>query len=516
MYEAFDAIEPFWGAETTRKSGRDPLAVQNSSVVIYVNMISGITNVTSRVRYNGFFCWLLTFIAERLQQTSPSKIDNPKEQIKYIRRGELLLAYAMHYNYPQILGVNGSIYTTNHFSDNKLDIAAGADIDYKQKKEQGLYWQNSKGVFGQYYLGVLTQLQLIFIPDAGHKTYRVTPKGLALCKAFRKSLTEERENLFWDSIVKGEIQKDQLAELKCIALHLIDNEDELNEYAKIFSAPERTNSIGKDIAHRIASIRLLLYYIQGEGASTQQRSFVLSFLRYNFLKTLENNLEVEDEQMSWFLYELNELSHAAYEAFHFAVAFSANEEPLPLEGILDSLEKGFQDCSKQGQDNYGIYELYERLQACYKDKDYRALTFYASLLLISLYNATEKHAPKLLQYAQLEDYDSHPGFAPALLYRLVGSVNKICDWPFAESCIFSAINDHLRSSYSKSSIGQGIVHNYMVDDGLIWLIRRTTPIRTSPRLQNVLQYLEDMKWIELGANDCYLVTERGTKMMSQK
>lgn len=512
MYEAFDAIAPFWGAETTKKTGRDPLAIQNSSVVVYVNMINGITNVTSRVRYNGFFCWLLTFIAERLQQTSPSKIDNPKEQIKYIRRGELLLAYAMHYNYPQVIGVNGSIYASNNINSNTLNIAVGADIEHKPK----VYWQNNMGVFGQYYIGVLTQLQLIFIPDAGHKTYRVTPKGLALCKAFRKSLTKEREDLFWESIVKGEIRKDQLSELKCIALHLIDNEDELNEYAKIFSAPERTNSIGKDIAHRIASIRLLLDYIQGEGASTQQRSFVLSFLKYNFLKSLENDLEVKDEQMSWFLYELNELSHAAYEAFHFAVAFSANEEPLPLEGILDSLEKGFQDCSKQARGNYDIYELYERLQACYRDKDFGALTFYASHLLISLYNAIEKHAAKLFQYAQLEDYDLHPGFAPALLYRLVGSVNKACDWPFAEACIFSAINDHLRSSYSKSSIGQGIVHNYMVDDGLIWLIRRTSPIRTSPRLQNVLQYLEDMKWIELKANDCYLVTERGTKMMSQK
>ena len=122
-------------------------------------------------------------------------------------------------------------------------------------------------------------------------------------------------------------------------------------------------------------------------------------------------MEVEEEQISWFLYELNELSHAAYEAFHFAVAFSANEEPLPLEGILDSLEKGFHDCSKQDQDDYGIYELYERLQACYKDKDYGALTFYASRLLISLYDAIEKHTNKLTQYGQLEDYDSHPGLS---------------------------------------------------------------------------------------------------------
>ena len=105
MYEASNKPFPFWGAETTSKTGRDPLAVQNSSVVIYDNMVKGVTNMTVRIRYNGFFCWLMTFIAERLQATNPAKIDNPKEQIKFIRRGELLLAYAMQYNYPLVNGI---------------------------------------------------------------------------------------------------------------------------------------------------------------------------------------------------------------------------------------------------------------------------------------------------------------------------------------------------------------------------------------------------------------------------
>ena len=92
MYEANIAPFPFWGSKTNSKGGRDPLAVQNSSVVIYTNMITGITNVTGRVRYNGFFCWLLTLIAKRLGQIDITKIDSPTEQIKLIRRGELLLA----------------------------------------------------------------------------------------------------------------------------------------------------------------------------------------------------------------------------------------------------------------------------------------------------------------------------------------------------------------------------------------------------------------------------------------
>ena len=37
MYEANIAPFPFWGSNTNSKGGRDPLAVQNSSVVIYTN-----------------------------------------------------------------------------------------------------------------------------------------------------------------------------------------------------------------------------------------------------------------------------------------------------------------------------------------------------------------------------------------------------------------------------------------------------------------------------------------------
>jgi len=34
-----ESVEPFWAEYSTEASGRDPLAIQNSSVVIYANMI---------------------------------------------------------------------------------------------------------------------------------------------------------------------------------------------------------------------------------------------------------------------------------------------------------------------------------------------------------------------------------------------------------------------------------------------------------------------------------------------
>ena len=543
MYEADITPLPFWGAVTSSKMGRDPLAVQNSSVVIYSNMVRGITNVTGRVRYNGFFCWLLTFIAERLLVENKSEVDNPKLQMLYIRRAELLLAYVMAYNFPKVLGVNGSIFAQRHIRDDGpyLDLAKGADLENKPK----VYWQNSYGVFGQYYIGVLSQLRLVYLPDSSHRTYRVTKSGRRLCEIFRKSLGDSGEEMFWHAISSGEIAKDELKMFTGLALHVVSSEEELQEYSHIFCGYDSKDVMGNELHHRLNTMKMLLRYAEGKGATVDRRDFMLSFLKNNFLSGLDAGLEVSDEELSWFLYELNELTHAAYEAFHFAVLYTATEEPQPLDNVIGRLEREYKSCVSEetpcvigetlsvskksssmdtvhkprqtdGSECADVYVLYERLNACYKEKTYGALIRVASLLLFALYKVVEKHIPMLMEYAQNENYDTgNQGFAPTLLLRHVGDGSVDCDWLFAEECIYCAINDHLRSSYSKSSVGQGVVHNYMVEDGLIWQLRLPEPIRTSPRLQNMLQYIEDMKWIER-ADRYYNITERGLNILNKE
>lgn len=59
LYQNEVIIGPFRGASTSEASGRDSLAIQNNSVVIYTKMMTGTTDVTNRIRYNGFYCWFL-------------------------------------------------------------------------------------------------------------------------------------------------------------------------------------------------------------------------------------------------------------------------------------------------------------------------------------------------------------------------------------------------------------------------------------------------------------------------
>lgn len=514
MFDSTEKPFPFWGVSASTRSGRDPLAVQNSSVVIYAKMITGITNVTHRLRYNGFFCWLLTLIAKRLQTIDKTQVDNITQQIKLIRRGELLLAYVMANLYPEENGTSGSTYALNNNGSTELELARGADFENKGKN--AIYWQFSYGIFGQYYIGVLTQLGLIFQPDAKHHTYRVTKEGYRLYENYQKSLDINTANIVWDAIFTGKIQKEQLKNLSSLAIHSIKSNDELLNYHKIFRQPDYIDATGEQVNHRINSLKLLMRYILKDGAQTERRDFVLAFLKNNFLRTLKRKLDVSSEELSWFLYELNELSHAAYEAFHYAILYTISDEAMPLDIVLGIIKKDYESYKSKHVNTKDVYELYDRIQISHRSKNRLGeLVCNAAFLINRLNQIIVPLADQILEFAKLEDYDIlHPGYAPLLLSRLDGCNEKAGSWKYIEYCLFSAINDHLKSSYSKSTIGQGLVHNYMVEDGLIWELRRTVPIRTSPRLQNALQYMEDMKWIEPHYN-CYRVTETGLSILKK-
>jgi hypothetical protein len=139
-YTTEEIIEPFWAEYVGEAGGRDPLGIQNSSVVIYTKLIQGVTNVTNRIRYNGFYCWLMDSILkdDRLKHKT-----DLEDQIKYIRRGELLLAFLMVKKFPLEAGVSGSLYA-NRKKDDNLSLKIGADWE-NRKQAGGVYWKYHNG-----------------------------------------------------------------------------------------------------------------------------------------------------------------------------------------------------------------------------------------------------------------------------------------------------------------------------------------------------------------------------------
>jgi hypothetical protein len=143
----------YWAVNDGFKTGRDPMGIQNSSVVTYAELLPGLTNLTAHIRYYSIYCWILNEY-DNLEKTNRTKI----HQYNFIRRAELAIAFIM-----KNAGENGVVgadfaYRTGAASVYKL--SDGGDYESRIK-----YWKFKTGAFGQYYLGSLINLELVKTED---------------------------------------------------------------------------------------------------------------------------------------------------------------------------------------------------------------------------------------------------------------------------------------------------------------------------------------------------------------
>ena len=482
------------------------MAVQNSSVVIYSTMIPGITNLTNRVRYMGFYCWLLN---ELLRTKDSQKVItiSLKEQIEYLRRAELLLAYVMVHLYGNnVTGVGGSNYASKHLHDN----SDGVDLIAGQKE----YWKNSLGVFGQYYIGVMSRLGLISPPDGEHSLYRVSSIGDGLDNKFKENIFGRLSSLFIRSVHDGYCSFDDLDRFGVFALHDIPAGQELNQYRQILTGSD-AKFVPEKTYNRLATFKLILNFI--DKNNVYNNNSVLPFLQDNFQNVVNNNLDVSNERIFWFIYELNELVHSAFEAFHYGLLYKTSDEPLPFEYVIQSIEA---DVNEWCQENNvrkiddlnlkrDIYDIYHQMAKCRNSSCKMCI---AMQLLYILDKTISPYYQKLGDMMTADDTFSHFGYSPTLLPTLITKDKDMDIETFIYNSIIRAINIHTKSSFEKSSIDKGLVNNYLIDSDFIWQLRRTESIRTTPRIKNAIQYMIDIHWLSVKDNMLFLTVD-GKKMI---
>jgi predicted transcriptional regulator len=518
-----EKIEPFWAEFSSAASGRDPLAIQNSSVVIYTKMVVGITNVTNRIRYNGFFCWIFDTILHNID-----KKNSLQEQIRFSRRAELLLAYMMVKNFEGITGVSGSAYAAKNL-DTVVSLKNGADWESKKEDGPGLYWKFKLGVFGQYYSGVVRDLNLINHPNAqlDLNIYTLTEKGKELAKAFEENIPKEERNLFWNSVYSGSIQESDLANLKSFALHIIPEESNEHKFYEtaILAADNRK---AEPTFNRRETIKLMLAHLSKKGEGVE--NLVSSFLRENYQLHQNESVLKKDAATAWYLFEINEIIHVAFEHFHASFLYYIENHPtildqkidalvneildaFELEDSFDGLESIKELAEQIKKEEEDIYIAYDEMEKHFRTREFGTCLKYAVKTILHLQVNSNAQIKQLEEFAAApENNFNRIGYAMDLIDELVISQSELSVQEYVKAIIIKAINLHTFSSYSKTRIGQSLVHNYMIEDYSVWRLRETLPNRTTPRLQNVLQYIMDIGWIKKEGK-VYTITEAGTKII---
>ena len=522
LYSIEEAVEPFWAEYSSEASGRDPLAIQNSSVVIYTKMVVGITNVTNRIRYNGFYCWLLDTILKNITKTN-----SLTEQIRYIRRAELLLAYMMVKKSPETTGVSGTDYARKYIKP-KISLKNGADWDWKEEGGPSLYWKFKYGIFGQYYSGVVRELKLIMHPQGDLNIYTLTSLGKELAEAFGKNIPIEEIKLFWDCVYKGETTENDLVNLTSFALHTIPvNTKEQLFYEKML-LKEDDNKLEPSY-HRQNTIKLILSFLSKEIDGVE--NLPASFLHHNYKEHISLAELQYETPTAWFLFEINELVHLAFEHFHVCFLYTIKDHPTKIEDCLEGLLNGVStEFANQEIDvntltlsdlsaliathDEDVYKYGNEMQQAYKQKNYCLSLVNAIQTLLGCFNNCKAYLSQLLEFASLpENNFNRNGYAIELFEDLILSKWQLPIKEYAKDILLQAINRHTFSSYTKTKIGQSLVNNYMIEDDKVWRLRAIQPNRTTPRLQNVAQYLIDIGWLKRD-NMKIQITDLGIKILN--
>ena len=106
-----NTIAPFLSDRLSFIRGLDPLGLQNTSEATFSYLLPGLNNVTGRIRYYSFYCWLLDAYA----QTSGST--DPEEQKRFIRRAELILALLASFAEENINAIPGVLHAGHMVQD---------------------------------------------------------------------------------------------------------------------------------------------------------------------------------------------------------------------------------------------------------------------------------------------------------------------------------------------------------------------------------------------------------------
>ena len=97
--------------------------MQNSSISLYQTFLPGISNVTLRMRYYGFYAWLCRTYAQRIGST------NPEDWKRFIRRAEALYALIAYKRGGEsgVAGIEWAQRTLDANDTGSIDFATATD-----------------------------------------------------------------------------------------------------------------------------------------------------------------------------------------------------------------------------------------------------------------------------------------------------------------------------------------------------------------------------------------------------
>lgn len=484
QFKLSDITNPFWATNDGFKGGRDPMGIQNSSVATYGKLLPGLTNLTGHIRYYSLYCWLLSEY-DNLEISKKTDV----HQYNFIRRAELALALIMK---DQNVGsVVGALFVTqqryNIVDDDLYDLEDGADYNSEDK-----YWTYITGAFGQYYLGSLIYYDLVKI-DQGR--FYLLEHGKELADAVRKSVDEDTRVLFIECLKEGAMSEDERVELLPLGLNKLEKYSEEWNYLNFLLTK-------KDNASSLRRETVLLMLNDLENSISKN-----NFVEHRFLNVdKDDNYEAA---FGWYFYYL-------CEAFHFCIesvfCFILNEiddlNNPPMKFLIEDIKnKVLSNMDKEQlsltindwKENIvgGIDEMFNELKRLIEEgEDYPQAVVQSIALLLRLQIEFELNKDRIEKFENRYDLIDQRGIISTGLKSYVVRHSNLLIPIYIETVVKQIMQEHTIVAIGKMGNNDTDLRKFIFEDGKVVLVERRKPTVTSPRIESLYSFLQDLSYID--------------------
>lgn len=317
--------------------GLDHLGIQVVSTNIYSRLVPGISNLTDRARYFGFYSWVLDSFARCAKDKSAEGWRT------WIRRHEFVLSAASIAAERETIdadaagGLIGAIAARRLTRGKVVDVTAASRLE-DGKAAKGTYFKNREGGYSQYYKGPMTALGLLKV-DEGRKApdrQLTAYAGAKLAHAVEEVSAFRELRTITES--GGEVSVSELAEIGAV-VHpgVMDPEGREATLLRdlLLSADDAlcAGQLTHEKDQRRRSLALVLDYVaraDEENWTNKVWGFRWSVLdqRLGDARAWKIPAALRDSAIAWAAYSQNELLNYSLECLFEAVLGVLDQEAL--------------------------------------------------------------------------------------------------------------------------------------------------------------------------------------------
>lgn len=516
---------PFFGDRMTFINGLDPLALQNTSIATFTELLPGLNNVTGRIRYYSFYCWVLKMYAEQKASTYP------EIQKKFIRRAEYLISLISQF-YPNLnRAIPGSNYAHREIIIEGKGTHNLQEATFKPDgKTEGTYWKYSFGAFGQYYVGSMSEMNLIEHFSDEIQTYILTESenelfvsGLQLANAFDANLSTVLKKNFLETVERGTVDNSTLKKfVKDFDLTKVPESEEQVLLAKMLIQKDAPLQFEEDPSvFRKNTTKLLLELIIDSKELVKDRTFVNH--------AYEVKGRIKDEKNStlfgWYYYQFNEYWQIANTAILNGILANLHDNSgvqwdllthlisYTTDEILEILIESelIKDGNKTVSELLNSFNLHEAnlLEINSKNTGSNKIAF-AILAIFAVYKHNFEQLSTLQEFSQSIGINKDGEPCDYFLNEFAAKKEmKIVD--FVKDYLFKKIIlRHQFVALRKMRSGNISTQKFILEDFKIRYLGNFDEASTGPRLYNLLGFLEDLSIVDGNQN----ITDFGKEILN--